>query len=309
VVPLALMSAAGVLSQRRIQTLAQELTGESAAAMQAMAERHLTELTRGAARTVGVHLASGGGGASPSPADPRLRAAALQRFDDGAYTALYRHGADGTVGRLWFHPDGRLTGEDLPRRAETVFGEGGERFVRLLTAAGDGAPSQGYVPAPAAGGGATSRFVTAVPLTGTPFVLVGLRDRAPSDGPVQALERRAADISQVHAVKATGFDKPLGKMGTDVSRPAENHTLLHVGCSFDWFAGRHVLVGAVLLSAHASVSSLLSAADPQYRRLTLIFLFSHVGRWRSPLPSLNPTSLAAVRVMADGIAIGCLCSK
>jgi HAMP domain-containing protein len=119
---------------------------------------------------------------------------ANQKMGVTGYTFLYElPGPDG-IWRIWAHVDPKLVGIDL-KTLNVDQGKDFSDFWKVFTAVRDGAPSEGFYTWPSAKGKPIDKYMVAVPVTGTPYVVAATTDTKEFVRPIEIIEAKVTRLS------------------------------------------------------------------------------------------------------------------
>nr|MDJ0721453.1 HAMP domain-containing protein [Desulfobacterales bacterium] len=119
---------------------------------------------------------------------------ANQKMGVSGYTFLYeRPGPDG-IWRIWAHVNPRLVGSDV-QTLRSDQGKGFADFWNVFTAVQNGKPSAGFYSWRNAQGEVIQKYMVAVPVSGTPYVVAATTDTEEFVHPIQVIESKVSQLS------------------------------------------------------------------------------------------------------------------
>ena len=196
VVPLALMSISGALTQRQMNTLATVIAGDSASAMRAMAEENVHALTRVVMHQLEIYLdAHPALKAAEFQKDPVFISLAQQPIGRSGYTALYQTPAADGKWRMRVHPDQQMVSADFEAVARKDLGTDFAKFWQLFIGVREGASTAGYCKWRDPDGQLRDQYMVCMPLAGTPYAVMGKASVEEFAEAALKLERRAVELA------------------------------------------------------------------------------------------------------------------
>ncbi len=195
VIPLLLMSAAGLFHLRGVKQLSVLITNESAHIVKNLAEQIIAEKADSVAAQVQLYLL----------AHPNLKKEefnnheefkkiAVQRVGETGYTALYElPGKDG-VWRTWAHVNSKIIGIDMSNLKKPL-GKYFAGFWRIFTGVKGNKPSKGYYNWKDKDGRIRPKFMVCKPVEGTRYVVAATTYLDEFTRPLKELEERAQQVT------------------------------------------------------------------------------------------------------------------
>ncbi len=103
--------------------------------------------------------------------DPEFRQLALQKVGETGYTCIYSIPDQTGLSALWVHPNEKIIGIDLPSAMKKAMGPKYVSWMRIYKGAYNGKASSGYYKWKEKDGSIREKYMTCMPVKGTPYVV------------------------------------------------------------------------------------------------------------------------------------------
>ncbi|MFP4474248.1 MAG: HAMP domain-containing protein [Desulfatibacillaceae bacterium] len=197
VIPIALMTVAGLFFLYQMNTMARVVTNQSSEIVKQLSEQMMAQVSRTVALQVGSYL-------TDHPflkkedfnLEMELKKLAVQKVGITGYTALYSLPDTEGVWRIWCHADPDLVGENAKGELQERLGPHFEEFWTIFTGVSDGTISRGYYKWPHPHGGFRDKFMVCTPIEGTPYVIMATQYVEEFTRDVKRLETRTGKVTE-----------------------------------------------------------------------------------------------------------------
>jgi len=195
VVPIILITGAGLLYLWQLNNLSTLITGESARVVNQLAEQLIAEKARSVAMQTRLYIASHPGLLKQGfNNDPGAKGVFVQKVGSTGYTALYElPGADG-VWRTWAHANSKIIGIDMSTLRKPM-GSAFPGFWRVFSGVKNNEESKGYYTWQEADGRFREKFMVCTPVDGTRFIIASTTYLDEFTKPMKVMEERAVGIT------------------------------------------------------------------------------------------------------------------
>jgi len=195
VVPIVLITGAGLLYLWQMNNLSSLITSESSRVVNQLAEQIIAEKARSVAVQSKLFLSSHSG--LPKQGynnDPESKSVMVQKVGLTGYTALYElPGPDG-VWRTWGHANPKIIGIDMSTLRKPM-GKAFPGFWRVFSGVKNNEESSGYYTWQDADGSFREKFMVCTPVEGTRFIIASTTYLDEFTKPMKAMEDRAREIT------------------------------------------------------------------------------------------------------------------
>jgi HAMP domain-containing protein/cell division protein FtsL len=199
VIPILIMAASGLFSQYQLKRLSENITDKGSAVVQEFAERRIAEKARDVALQCQIYLQSH---PELSKSDfnyvNEFKKIAVQKIGQTGYTALAERSLpteDLDKFRVWAHPNPSLVGVSLFSRLEQDLGEEFDVLVDTLKPLIRGEEVSGYYKWKDASGNLKEKFLVAVHVKHTKYVILATAPIDEFTQPIRDLEKEAAELT------------------------------------------------------------------------------------------------------------------
>ncbi|MGM0417517.1 MAG: HAMP domain-containing protein [Thermodesulfobacteriota bacterium] len=199
IIPILLMAASGLFSQYQLKRLSENITDKGSAVVQEFAERRIAEKARDVALQCQIYLQSH---PELSKSDfnyvNEFKKIAVQKIGQTGYTALAersRPTEDLDRFRVWAHPNPSLVGVSLFNRLEQNLGDEFDVLVKTLKPLVRGEEVSGYYKWKDASGNLKEKFLVAVHVKHTNYVILATAPIEEFTQPIRDLEKEAAELT------------------------------------------------------------------------------------------------------------------
>lgn len=217
-IPLSLVVAASVLYLWQLEALTKKISTDSHTIVERLSHELVNDTAKMVANQCKLYL-----DANPYLAredlslDAEFRALALQPLGETGYTCLYSIPDENGLSALWVHPNDRLIGIDLPATMKKVMGPEYKAFIDIYTGAYNGNASRGYYKWQEKDGSFRDKYMTCVPLKGTPYIIAATTYVDEINRDVVQLKRTANQMTHKTRMSVFGvFGITLVLMGSTV---------------------------------------------------------------------------------------------
>ncbi|MFZ1983629.1 MAG: HAMP domain-containing protein [Desulfatitalea sp.] len=170
--PIGLMVLASAAYVWQLKDLSSRITVDSNTIVERLSHEMVNDKARMVASQCRLYLQSH---AALTPAqfdnDPEFRKLALQTVGETGYTCIYAIPDPTGKSGVWVHPNAKIIGIDLPEAMKKSLGERFPRWWTIYKGAYTGKPSSGYYTWQEKDGSLREKYMTCVPVEGTPYVV------------------------------------------------------------------------------------------------------------------------------------------
>ena len=149
--------------------------------------------------------------------DPEFRELAMQKVGETGYTCIYTVPDESGTSALWVHPNKKIIGVDLPPAMHKALGPSYVAWYNIYKGAYHGRTSHGYYAWQEKDGSVRDKYMTCVPVQGTPYVVAATTYVDEINKDVFSLKAKAGHMTRKTSSVILGvFIGTLGLMGTSV---------------------------------------------------------------------------------------------
>jgi predicted Zn finger-like uncharacterized protein len=149
--------------------------------------------------------------------DQEFRRLAMQKVGETGYTCIYSTPDQSGASAVWVHPNNKIVGVDLPPAMHKALGSNYIAWYNIYQGAYGGQPSTGYYLWKEKDGSVRDKYMTCVPVQGTPYVVAATTYVDEINHDVHDLKIKADRMTHKAASIIFGvFVGTLGLMGTSV---------------------------------------------------------------------------------------------
>jgi predicted Zn finger-like uncharacterized protein len=172
-IPLGLVVAASALYLWELEALTKKISTDSHTIVERLSHELVNDTAKMVANQCKLYLE-----ANPYMTredlrlDAEFKALALQPLGETGYTCLYSIPDENGLSALWVHPNDRLIGVNLPAAMKKVMKPNNYKdFIDIYTGAYNGDVSSGYYQWQEKNGSFRDKYMTCVPIKGTPYII------------------------------------------------------------------------------------------------------------------------------------------
>ena len=218
-IPLGLVVAASALYLWQLEALTKKISTDSHTIVERLSHELVNDTAKMVANQCKLYLES-----NPNLAredlkrDAEFRALALQPLGETGYTCLYSIPDENGLSALWVHPNDRLIGINLPAAMKKVMEPNNYKdFINIYTGAYNGDASSGYYEWQEKDGSFRNKYMTCVPIKGTPYIIAATTYVDEINRDVVQLKRTAHQMTHKTRMSVFGvFGITLVLMGSTV---------------------------------------------------------------------------------------------
>lgn len=195
VVPIVLITGAGLLYLWQLKDLSNLITGESSKMVSQLAEQIIAEKARSVAMQSKLYIESHPGLAKQGyNNDNGSKSVMVQKVGLTGYTALYELPGPDEVWRTWAHTNAKIIGIDMMSLRKPM-GKAFPGFWRVYIGVKNGKESSGYYTWQEADGSFREKFMVCTPVEGTRFIVASTTYLDEFTQPMKEMEARANTIT------------------------------------------------------------------------------------------------------------------
>jgi predicted Zn finger-like uncharacterized protein len=195
-IPLVLLIGASLLYLWQQDKMAMLLTDESTNVVNQMAKKKIEDLSTAVAIQCRLYLLANPGLAKEDfMNDMGFKTLAVQKVGLTGYTALYEMPDPDGVWRTWAHVNSKIIEIDMATLKKPL-GSNFPGFWKIYTGVKGGKRSQGYYTWKDKDGKFREKFMVCTPVAGTPFVVAATTYLDEFHGPVNLMQKRAAELTE-----------------------------------------------------------------------------------------------------------------
>lgn len=171
-IPLCLVVAASGLYLWKLDNLTEKISEDSYAIVERLSHELVNDMARMVAKQCKLYL-----DANPFLAkedfniDAEFKALALQTVGETGYTCIYAVPGQDGQSAAWVHPNERIIGIDLPPAMQKALGPQYQAWMDIYKGAYNGNASSGYYKWKEKNGSVRDKYMTCMPVKGTPYVV------------------------------------------------------------------------------------------------------------------------------------------
>ncbi|PIE71540.1 MAG: hypothetical protein CSA22_01555 [Deltaproteobacteria bacterium] len=194
VIPLSLMAASGIFTQKQMDRLAADLTEQSAEVVRKLAIETFAERARTVAAQCRIFLASHPDlNREDFNYDIEFKHIAVQKLGDKGFTILLQRPSQEQNWIIWAHPDARVVGIADLSMQKRLMGDNFDEFYKVINQSKGGKrEAMGYFTELNSDGRRDNLFMAITPIEFTPYMIASVAYLEDFVGKVQTLEADAA---------------------------------------------------------------------------------------------------------------------
>ncbi len=194
VIPLSLMAASGIFTQRQMDRLAADLTEQSTEVVRKLAVETFAEKARAVAVQCKIFLASRPDlNREDFNYDIEFKQIAVQKLGDKGFTILLQQPSQDQDWIIWAHPDPRIVGIADLSTQKRLLGDNFDEFYKVINQTQGGKrEAMGYYKEITSDGTRDNLFMAITPIEFTPYMIASIAYLKDFVGKVQILEADAA---------------------------------------------------------------------------------------------------------------------
>lgn len=149
--------------------------------------------------------------------DQEFRRLAMQKVGETGYTCIYSTPDETGASAVWVHPNDKIVGVNLPPAMHKALGPNYIAWFNIYKGAYGGRPSSGYYLWKEKDGSVRDKYMTCVPVQGTPYIVAATTYVDEINHDVRRLKTEADHMTRKAASVIFGvFAGALGLMGSSV---------------------------------------------------------------------------------------------
>lgn len=195
VLPIIIVTAAGILYLWQMNSLSLLLTEQSSGTVKKMAEDLVKEKARSASKQINLYLST-----HPELTkedfnyEMSFRLIAVQKVGLTGYTSLYSIPDEQGVSTFWMHPNAKLIGINITESMQKMLGKDYKDFIKIYQGAYKGVEADGYYFGKDADGKSQEIYMVSSPIEGTPFIVAATVFLDEFTRPIKVMETRAQKL-------------------------------------------------------------------------------------------------------------------
>ena len=172
VIPVFFVIVASVIYLWQLETLTNKISVDSHAMVAKLSQDRVNDMARAVANQCQLYLSAHSNlSRDDFNKDAEFRSLAVQKFGETGYTCIYEAPDNTGKSGVWVHPNETLIGVDLPSTMQKAMGPQYQAWLDIYVGAYKGQASSGYYKWKEKDGSLRDKYMTCIPVKGTPYVV------------------------------------------------------------------------------------------------------------------------------------------